>query len=226
VAIPATGPCPPGRRPSPIMAELDARALNWRFVVPDEPRGLLLLPAGGERMEDAVSPELSASALSAALGDGPYPAVAAPDLAGWAGLERAGGAAGLLARLGDSVGPGGWLFAGFPNAWYPAHPAAPGSLGLGAARRILRRSGLGIDEAYLALPDQRCPAYLVSTGGPAELEYFLRRLFRPYPGSLSGWRAGLRQRSLSIMRMVALGLPHRLRVRFAPALGIVARRRP
>jgi hypothetical protein len=206
------------------MTDLDARALNWRFVVPDEPRGLLLLPAEGERVEDAVSPEPSASALSAALREAPYPAVVAPDLAAWAGFERAGGAADLLARLGDCVGPGGWLFAGFPNAWYPAHPAAAGSLGLGAARRILHRAGLGIVDAYLALPDQRCPAYLVSTEGPAELEYFLRRLFRPYAGSLSGWRAGLRQRSLSVMRRVALGLPHRLRIRFAPALGIVARR--
>jgi hypothetical protein len=206
------------------MSELDARALNWRFVVPDEPRGLLLLPADGERVEGAVSPELSASALSGALRDGPYPAVAAPDLARWAGLERAGGAADLLARLGDAVGPGGWLFAGFPNPWYPARPAATGSLGLGTARRILGRSGLGIGESYVALPDQRCPAYLVSAGAPAELEYFLRCLFRPYTGSLSGWRARLGQRSLSLMRRIALGLPHRVRVRFAPALGIVARR--
>jgi hypothetical protein len=206
------------------MHEVDARPLNWRFVVPDEPRGLLQLRAGDERLEGAVSPERSAPALSTALRDGPYPAVVASDLAGWAGLERRGGAADLLARLGDAVAPGGWLFAGFPNAWHPARPAPDGALGLGAARRIVGRSGLVMLDAYVALPDQRCPAYLVSIDRPAGLEYFLRHLFRPYAGSLSGWRAGLRRRSLSLMRAAALGLPHPVRLRLAPALGIVARR--
>ena len=219
-----TGRCRLGRRPSLAMHEVDARLLNWRFVVPDEPRGLLLLPAGHERLEGAVSPEPSPPALSTALREGPYPAVVAPDLAMWAGLERRRRSAELLARLGESVGRGGWLFAGFPNAWHPARPATAGALGLGAARRIVALSGLVMVDAYVALPDQRCPAYLVSIDRPAELEYFLRRLFRPYAGSLSGWRAGLRQRSLSVMRTAALGLPHGLRLKFAPALGIVARR--
>jgi hypothetical protein len=214
----------PGRRPSLAMSEVDARPLNWRFVVPGEHRGLLLLAVGDEGLEDAVIPEPSASALSAAMRNGPYPAVVAADLAAWAGLERHTGAAGLLGRLGDCVEPGGWLFAGFPNAWYPARLAATGSLGLAAARRIVGRTGLVMVDAFLALPDQRCPAYLVSIDRPAELEYFLRRLFRPYAGSLSGWRAGLRQRSLSVMRKAALGLPHGPRLRFAPAFAIVARR--
>ena len=49
---------PLARRVPWPMADFDARALNWRFVVPDEPAGLLLLPAEGVQLvlQDHLDP--------------------------------------------------------------------------------------------------------------------------------------------------------------------------
>ena len=205
------------------MGDFDARALNWRFVVPDEPEGLLLLPIADERLPNSTAVRPGRPSLDAALRAGPYPAIVAPDVGSWSSFGG-GDPVRLLTLLASSVAPGGWLYAGLANPWYPHARRGRRSLGRRAALRALRACGFEDFETYLAFPDERCPAYLVSTTRPAELEYFLRSLFLPYAGAARGWRARVRQRLLSSMRAAALLVPHGTRLRFAPALGIVARR--
>ncbi|HYU56821.1 MAG TPA: hypothetical protein VEO00_02060, partial [Actinomycetota bacterium] len=189
-----------------------------------EPAGLLLLPANGERLDGAVVPDHTAAALLATLAEGPFPAVAVPDLGVWGHLAGGGRSGRMLERLAGAVAPGGWLYAGFANPWYPARFRLTRAMRLRRAVRILHRAGMGGTEVYLAFPDQTCPAYLVSKGGPAELDAFLRHLFLPYAGASQGWRGRVKQRVLSLMRAAALVSPHSLKARFAPALAIVARR--
>jgi hypothetical protein len=208
-----------------VMATVDARTLNWRFVVPDEREGLLLVPVDDERIPSAVVAESGPAGLAAALGRRPYPAVAAPDLGGRVGRGRPGETGRLLARLCAAVAPAGWLYAGFANAWYPGAPWRPGSLSLGTALRILRRSGLSDPEVYLALPSQRRPALLVPAARPAELGHVLDRLFVPYvPAELRFARA--RRELLTMFRSGAAVAPHGIRTRLAPAFSLVARRPP
>lgn len=204
-------------------ADLDARALNWRFVVPDEPEGLLLLGVDGEALPGAIMPEPGSEELRFALRNGPFPAVVVADLGRWSRLTGDAPAA-LLARLADAVAPGGWLFAGMANPWYPLRPLARGSLSVGRAERSLRRGGLNCVELYLAFPDHRCPAYLVPRAGWAELETFLRRFFIPYAGTTRGRRGRALQIVLTIMHRAALHAPHRLRAALAPAACIVSGR--
>jgi hypothetical protein len=204
-----------------MRTELDARTLNWRFVTPDVPGGLLMLPAGVERLAGAVIPYRTGPSLSAVLSEGPYPAVAAPDLGPWGGL--AGGPERLLALLASAVRDEGWLCAGFSNPWSPLRPEGWEHLSLRKARRVLHRAGFGRIDTYLAFPDHRSPAYLTSLG-PAELGYFLRRFFLPYVGDLRGVRARLKQRALRLIRTATLATPHPIRIRFAPAYVLVARR--
>jgi len=130
----------------------------------------------------------------------------------------------MLELLAGAVAPGGWIYAGFANPWYPARPRMTRALRLGRAMRILRRAGLTGPEVYLAFPDQACPAFLISKGGAAELDAFLRHLFLPYVGATHGWRGRVKQRLLSLMRAMALVSPHGMKARFAPSLAIVARR--
>jgi hypothetical protein len=202
----------------------DARLLNWRFLVPNEPRALLHLPLADERIPRALVPDRTESALTEALGKGPYGGVAVPDLARWQGLANGGGALGLLAVLARTVEMEGWLYVGFPNSLYPGRARVPGALRLRQAVRLLRQEGLSEIHTYLAFPDQTCPAYLLSLEGRSELDYFLRRLAFPYVQAAGG-RAQLKRRGLQLMRRVALAGPHRVRVRFAPAIAIVAWRR-
>jgi hypothetical protein len=204
-----------------MRSELDARTLNWRFVTPDVPGGLLLLPVGAESLTAAVIPDRTGPSLSAVLSEGPYLAVAAPDLGPWGGF--AGGPERLLARLATAVRDEGWLCAGFSNPWSPLRPAGGEHLSLRKARRVLRRAGFGRIDTYLAFPDHRRPAYLTSSGAP-ELRYFLRRFFLPYVGDLRGVRARLKQRALRLIRTATLVTPHPIRIRFAPAYVLVARR--
>ena len=211
-----------------MRSEFDARTLNWRFVVPDEPAGLLLLPANGELLDGAVVPDRTAAALAATLQEGPYPAVAVPDLGAWGHLADRGRSparsARMLERLAGSVAPGGWIYAGFANPWYPARPRLTRAMRVRRAVRILRRAGMESAEVYLAFPDQACPAYLISQGGAAELNAFLRHLFLPYVGATHGWRGRVKQRLLSLMRALALVSPHAMKARFAPSMAVVARR--
>lgn len=202
------------------MSEIDARCLNWRFVVPHEPDGLLLLPVGGETLVGARVPGSSAEDILAALRRGPYPAVAAPDLGAWA--ARVGGSpAELLELLARAVSPGGWLYAGFGNPWYPPNPRRAGALRAGRAASVLRGAGLTVSRAYLPFPDHTCPAYLV-TDGPRETTHFLRTLFLPYAGGRRGWRAWIFGRALSAARWAALPAPQWARSGLAPAHAVVA----
>jgi hypothetical protein len=202
-------------------SEPDARALNWRFVTPETPSRLLLLPVGDERLPLALTPDRTVHGIQSALMHGPYPAVVVPDLGDWGRL--AGGPARLLSELAGQVGPGGWLCTGFSNSWSPIRPTGGGHLSRRKAIRLLRTAGFGRVDAYLAFPDHRRPAYITSPGRP-ELRYFLRRLFLPYVGDLGGMRARLKQRALRVLRTVTLATPHWIRVRFSPSYVLVAQR--
>jgi hypothetical protein len=211
-------------RSGPPVDEFDARPLNWRFVVPNEPGGCLLLRVGDEQLPGAVVPERTAPDLAAALGAQTYPAVVAADLGGWSRLDGAGGTAALLSRLASRVSPDGWLAIGLSNPWYPVHPFERGSLSARKAQQLLRAQGFAVIDPYVALPDQRCPAYLVSAHADAELDYVLGRLFLPFVGNTHGARAWVKRRVLSALRRVALWTPNAIRTSVAPAILIVARR--
>ncbi|MFI5065875.1 MAG: hypothetical protein ACHP9Z_18125 [Streptosporangiales bacterium] len=202
-----------------MSAEVDARLLNWRFLVPGEPDGLLLLPGGTEALPGAVTP--GRGVLGRALGRR-YPAVAAPDLAAWAPRRHRAAAPRLLASLAAAVAPGGWLCVGFPNRWYPGAPMRPGSLSSRRAVRTIRRAGLTGAELYAALPEQRRAAFLVPLARRTEMDHMLRVLFdTSFP---SGGRGAVAfRRVLSVMRRVALATP-RTRRHFVPAYYLVARR--
>jgi len=203
-------------------ATADARTLNWRFVAPSEPAGMLLLAVGDETHDAAVVLRPGSGDLAGALSRGPYPAVAAPDLGAWA-PGRPGGAAHLLARLATAVGPGGWLYVGFGNAWFPCAPCRPASSTGRTARRILRRAGLSDVALYAALPDQRRPALLVPMDRPEELDHVLNVLFLNYLPGDSSWPA-VRRHLLAALRWGASTAPHRMRVHLVPAVGVLARR--
>jgi hypothetical protein len=205
-----------------VTVQVDARTLNWRFVVPDEPEGLLYLPVNDERVPLAVVAEEGLRGLAVALRGGPYPAVAAPDLGRWA-RNRPAQAGRMLARLSAAVAPGGWLCAGFANANYPATPALTGALRIRSARRILRRAGLSDLEVYYSLPNQRCPALLVPAARPVELNHVLRYLFLTYLPGEGPWAAAQRH-LLTLLRRGALRTPHGIRTRFAPGFYVIARR--
>lgn len=201
---------------------VDARTLNWRFVVPNEPEGLLHLPVDGEQLPSAVVATPGPDGLEAVLQGGPYPAVAAPDLSGWArrGQVKVGR---TLARLCAVVAPGGWLCAGFANRTYPARPMPPGSMPIGTARRILDRSGMSDVEVYLPLPNHGCPALLVPAARPMELDHVLRHLFLNYLPGEGPW-AMTQRRLLTVLRRAALLAPHGMRTQFAPGYYVIARR--
>src|SRR5207302_1604039 len=155
----------------PEAPTFDARALNWRFVTPSEPTGMLLLPAENERISWAVTPFETAGALAEAFRSGPYPGVAIPDLHRWARIADID-AVTLLGAAAGSLAAGGWLYAGFANPWYPLR-SGRGSLRLGKAPAVLRRQGLTSPDVALVFPDQRRPAYLLPRDGRLELEFFL-----------------------------------------------------
>jgi hypothetical protein len=189
----------------------DARTLNWRFVVPDEPPGLLFLPPGG-----------GPGGLATALGGGPYPAVAATDL-GSLTRRRPAEAGRMLARLCAAVAPGGWLCAGFANAGYPGTPPLVGGLRVQTARRVVRRAGLSEPDVYFALPHQRCPALLVPATRAVELDHVLRQLFLTYVPGDGAWAMAQRH-LLAALRRGALRTPHLVRTLLAPGFYVVARR--
>jgi hypothetical protein len=225
----------------PPVTVIDHRLLNWRFVVPGVPDGLLLLAAADEAGEVpaavACDPELTA------LRAGPYPAVVVADLGRWttaaaklqagraaepaagAGAGRRGGSGKeLLGRAAEAVAPGGWLYASFANPLYPMRSRSAAALTLARASRVVGDAGLVPMSCWLAFPDQHTPAYLVPAGNGPELEYFMRIFFFPYATGGSARKARLKQRALTLMRGAALRAPGRLRPRFAPAFAIVAER--
>jgi hypothetical protein len=224
----------------PAVTVVDHRLLNWRFVVPSVPDGLLLLAAADEAGE--VPGAVACDPALAALRSGPHQAVVISDLGRWAaaaklpagpGAERstaagdAGGGRGgkeLLRLAAGAVAPGGWLYASFANPLYPMRSRSAGALTLAAACRVVRGAGLRPSSRWLAFPDQHTPAYLVPAGGGPELEYFMRTFFFPYASGGSARKARLKQRALTLMRGCALLAPPAVRPRFAPAFAIVAER--
>jgi len=122
------------------------------------------------------------------------------------------------------VEPAGWLYAGFPNAWYAAHPLRARSLSLRAASASVRAAGLTDVQPYVLLPDQTCPAFLIGAGRRHELDYFLSQLFFPYSAARTARAALLRGFLLSALAGLAKRSPHAVRVHLAPALALVARR--
>ena len=217
---------------------LDARARNWRFLVPHEPPGMLLLPNADELAEPAAlaAPtelaDLSGSVLvppgpdgAALLPVGRFPAVGASDLAaGTRGGTRRQSLR-LLTELAAAVAPGGWLCVGFANARYPRSPLSRGSLPLPAVRRTLHRAGLATPAVYAALPDHRHPALLVPLARPAELTFALTHLVPTYEPAGARWPR-LRRRMLQAQRWAALAAPHQVRSATVPAYCLLARRPP
>ena len=201
-------------------ATFDARALNWRFVVPSEPSGMLLLPAGDEWLSRALTPFETAGALAEAFRSGPYPGIAIADLHRWARIAQSDPGS-VLAAAARAVAPGGWLYAGFANPWYPLRPGR--ALRLSKALGVLRRSRMSSPDVYLAFPDHRRPAYLVPRDGRLELSFFLDRFFVHYADG-DGARARVTSAALPAARRAALGVPHKMRASLAPAFGLVARR--
>jgi hypothetical protein len=199
---------------------IDARTLNWRFVVPECPDRLLLLPVAGESVPEATMCATSAGELAAALREGPYGAVVAPDLTAWAARNHRP-VRPLLEALGSALEPGGWLYVGFRAV---PSGATGRRLSHAAATRTLRDSGLETEEVYFALPSPACAAYLIPSTRTAELDHFLRTVFFPYAASDSAWRGRLRQVALAAGRRAALSAPGWLRLRLAPAFGLVAGR--
>jgi hypothetical protein len=209
----------------PARPTSDARALNWTFLVPADASTVFLLPSDGERLDGAIVAERNAAALRAAIAEGPYPAVAAPDITGWASLIGSSRAAErLLGRLAASVEPGGWLYAGFANARSPFHLLGTAALSRQRATGILRSNGFGEVDVYVAFPDHRTPAYLVSAARDAELEYFMRQLSFPHAGPVDGLKGALRRRAIAGAQRAARSVPGSVGARFVPSMAVVARR--
>ena len=115
----------------PAVTVVDHRLLNWRFVVPSVPDGLLLLAAADEAGE--VPGAVACDPALAALRSGPYPAVVVSDLGRW-----------TAAAAGQPAGPGAGQPAG-PGVEQPAGPGAERTAGGNA-----RGGGGGKDLLRLA----------------------------------------------------------------------------
>jgi hypothetical protein len=201
----------------------DARTLNWRFVVPGEPPGLLLLPVDDESTDTSVR---AADDLDDLLGGAPragFPAVVAADLPAWTGHGGRRESARLLARLCDAVAPGGWVCVGFANPRYPGSAWQRAPLRLGAVRRVLGRSGIRNPRIYGCLPGHRHPGLLVPLDRAAELDYVLRTLFFTYTPADASWPR-LRRRVLGLLRHGLIAAPHRLRRALVPGYLVVGER--
>ncbi len=193
------------------MIMVDARALNWRFVLPSEPADPVVL--------DLAAAELYGR-LADALTGAPWPAIVVPDLAAWTAGKSPRTA---LHELAEGIAPGGWLCVGFRNRWLPG--TAQGAMGVRAATSALRNAGLHLESVYLPLPDHRQPAFLVDAQTRSQLDYVFRHTFLSYLPGGSVW-ARLGRRLLVVARIVAIRVPHPVRVRLAPAYFVIARRSP
>ena len=197
----------------------DARALNWRFVVPGEPSGLLLLPVGDESMDGSVH---ASGDVVDNLEGACFPAVVATDLPAWTARGGRRESATLLTRLCDSVAPGGWVCVGFANSRYPA-AWSRASMGLGAVRRVLARSGFRDARVYACLPGHRHPGLLVPLDRRAELDFVLRSLFFTYTPPDASWPR-LRRRVLGLLHRGFVASPHWLRRAMVPGYLVVSER--
>ena len=210
---------------------LDARPLNWRFVLPDsDTAGQLVLTSENETLPGAIAVSLAAAKnnpegvgafLDAAMTEGPYPNVVVSDLTGWCKALKVSPAE-LLSRLAAAVRPGGTLFAGFGNRHYPTEPFAAGTMSLKQASDVLDAAGFTVAKQYVAMPDQRCPALLVPVSkSGSELAYVLRNIMFPYTDSTSPLKGRLKQLMLTVMQRGALLAPPALRFKLAPAYAVV-----
>jgi SAM-dependent methyltransferase len=191
------------------MSSPDARELNWRFVLPDEPAGLLLLghaEAGRHR------------SLAEAVDHATAAGVVVLDVSEWA--ARVSGRS-VLRDAAQAVAPGGWLCVSFPNRLFPGATTARGAMALHTARATLRAAGLVPRTVYLPLPDHRHPALLVDARLRGQLDYVFEHLFVSYvPGS--SFRVRLIRRVLVAVRRTALVMPQWLRVACAPGYCVLA----
>lgn len=199
---------------------IDARTLNWRFITPELPGDVLLMPVQDERLVGVTHAHRSASGLNDSLSRR-YGAVVAPDVTGWLPDLPGTTATRLLERLAAAVLPGGWLYVGVQT-----RPAAAGPRRMTpmAARRALARAGLADVQVWFPLPGVSCPAFLVPAARGAELDHFLSTAFFPYSDDRSAWRGRARQQALSLASRAALRTPHAWRVQCAPGLALLARR--
>jgi hypothetical protein len=197
------------------------RILNWQLVVPDEDAPLLLLPADGESVTGATVAD--PAALDGMLSAGAYHGVVVPDLGLW-GEEVDGGVASLLSSLATTPGEGGWLFAAFANRSFPGRGRKRRGLRLGRALKLLRAAGLEDVSVYVPLPSHRQPAWMVPVERREELDLFLRQMVFPYAPVRSRVLAWIATRAIQSGRRLALAVPHRVRVRFAPSYALIARR--
>lgn len=201
------------------MPTLDARQLNWRYIAPSEPAGLIVLPPADDSKDGGRHGVRSFERI---IADGPYPAVVIPDAASAAASFDVPPRH-LLESAAEAVAQGGWLLIGFSNMWSPLGRGR--RLRLAAVSRLLERARLRITATYVPLPDTRHPAVLVPMERAYELDHVLRAMFLTYlpPDSSSGL---VGRRLLPLARSVALRTPHRLRKHFAPAYFLIATRLP
>jgi SAM-dependent methyltransferase len=199
----------------------DARALNWRFVVPEATGSLLVLPVGDELVPGAAQPAPNGDGLRGVLAEGPFSGVVAADVAAWS--ARAGvGSLRVLGQLADAVAPGGYLYAGFPGRGYPLNAASRRAILRFRAMSVLRRHGLRLESAYVALPAASCPALIVPVDSPTELDYVLRNLSFPYAPSSRPLAGRARHALVRAGQAAAVRAPHRLRVAGSPAHALLA----
>lgn len=191
------------------MTVVDARCLNWRFVLPGEPDGMVVLDQTVAARHSRVTDVLTGAR---------WPAIVVPDLTVWSATVSPRR---VLRDVAEAVAPGGWLCVGFLNRWFPG--LGRGAIGLGAATATLEAAGLTATSLYLPLPDHRHPALLVDARHRGQLDYVFRHVFLTYlPGTSASTRAS--RRLLVAARRLAVVAPQPLRVRFAPAYYVIARR--
>jgi hypothetical protein len=200
---------------------LDARLLNWQFVVPADATEPLVLADPANAPRNAIT--VAVGGVADHLRSSGWHAIVAPDLGRWHIDGGGAGVAGLLTTLAGQVAPGGWLAFGTSNAWYPGSLRSVDALGLSRIHRILAAAGLRMDDVYLALPDHRRPAVLAAAHPRTALELVLERLPATYVPAGGRWPR-LHRRVRRVL-VAAVGIaPHWLRIRLVPGFVIVARR--
>ncbi len=198
----------------------DARSTTWQFVAPGQPTEFLVVADPADCPEGALA--VAPGDLSRHCRPTGWPAVAAPDL-GTASAQAGSGAAALLELLAHQVAAGGWLLVGVSNSWYPARGGGSGRLSLARIHHVVRRGGLHVDALYVALPDHRRPAVLAASQPARALDEVLDRLPTSYVEANVRWPRA-RRRARSLLARAASSAPHAVRLRFAPAYVVVARR--
>ena len=199
----------------------DARTLNWLFVVPAATGSQLVLPVADEVVPGAVQPAPTSAGLRGVLAEGPFSSVVASDVSAWSGRTGVGSVR-LLGQLADAVAPGGFLYAGFPGRGYPLNAASRGAVLRCRATSVLRRHGLRLEAAYVALPAAACPALIVPVDSPTELDYVLRHLSFPYASSSRPLVGRARHALVRVGQAAAVRAPHRLRVAGSPGHSLLA----